>query len=56
VQIMRMISEWLDKPLSDWGKEEILKVLVELENSDYKTGTKNEFRKAMKSFLSGLEG
>jgi site-specific recombinase XerD len=56
VQIMRMVSEWLDKPLKEWGREEILSVLVKLEKSDYKIGTKNEFRKAMKKFFKWLNG
>ncbi len=56
VQIMRMVSEWIDKPLGEWGREEILFVLVKLEKSDYKVGTKNEFRKAMKKFFKWLRG
>jgi len=56
VQIMRMVSEWIDKPLREWGREEILIVLVKLEKSDYKVGTKNEFRKAMKKFFKWLRG
>ncbi len=56
VQIMRMVSEWIDKPLREWGREEILFVLVKLEKSDYKVGTKNEFRKAMKKFFKWLRG
>ncbi|AGK60947.1 Site-specific recombinase XerD [Archaeoglobus sulfaticallidus PM70-1] len=56
VQIMRMTSEWVDKPLTEWGRDEIIKVLGEIETRNYKVGTKNEFRKAMKKFFRWLHG
>jgi site-specific recombinase XerD len=56
VQIMRMVSEWVDKPLTEWGRDEIIKVLGEIESRNYKVGTKNEFRKAMKKFFRWLHG
>ena len=56
VQIMRIISQWLDVPLKKWGREEIIKILGLIEAKDYKVGTKNEFRKAMKKFFKWLYG
>jgi site-specific recombinase XerD/ribosomal protein S27AE len=56
VQIMRLVSEWVDVPLKEWDKSQILDVLVRLEKSDYKVGTKNEFRKALKRFFRWYRG
>mgnify|MGYP000176753553 CR=1 FL=1 len=50
VQIMRIISQWVETRLKS-GKDEIIKVLGIVEKKNYKTGTKNEFRKAMKKFF-----
>lgn len=55
-QIMRIVSGWVDKFLKDWDEDDILAVLVRLERSSYKVGTKNEFRKAMKKFFRWLKG
>ncbi|MGV9141382.1 MAG: tyrosine-type recombinase/integrase [Promethearchaeota archaeon] len=56
LQILRITSFWVDKPLNEWEENEIIKVLGELQKKDYKVGTLNEFRKAFKKFFKWLHG
>ncbi|OYT34374.1 hypothetical protein B6U96_13115 [Archaeoglobales archaeon ex4484_92] len=52
---MRIISQWIEIPLREWDKDEIIKILGIIEKKNYKVGTKNEFRKAMKKFFKWLK-
>ena len=56
MQTLRGISQIVNKPFDEWGRDEIIEVLNEIESRDYTVQTKNEFRKGMRKFFRWLKG
>ncbi|AIY90462.1 TPA_asm: integrase [Geoglobus acetivorans pleomorphic virus 1] len=56
LSILRVVANWIEKPMDEWGEKEIVDVLSRLEEMDYAVGTKNEYRKAMRKFFKWLHG
>ncbi len=56
MQTLRAISQIVNKPFTEWGKNEIIEVLSVIESRNYTIQTKNEFRKGMRKFFRWLNG
>jgi len=54
--ILRKIYSIEPRELDEWDGDYIERVLAALEDMSYKTGTKNEYRKAMKKFIKVVYG
>ncbi len=56
MQTLRVISQIVNKPFSEWGKDDLVEVLSVIETRNYTIQTKNEFRKGMRKFFKWLKG
>ena len=56
MQTLRTISSIVNKPFTEWERDEIIEVLNAIESRNYTVQTKNEFRKGMRKFFKWLNG
>ena len=51
ISILRKIAEFNGRSFDEWEDDDIISILEAIEEEDYSSGTKNEFRKTLKKFI-----
>ncbi len=51
ISILREVAKMHPADFDKWDEEDIITILAAIEERDYKQGTKNEFKKALKKFV-----